>query len=561
MKRGNPIDWRIGPWVLALAGLWLTVGALPGVHWHDTGEFAAVTWRLAPAHPPGMPLHALWTHGGLRAPLADVGLRANMASALTLALAASLFACGLTRWTSRGWALALGLAPLWAPAVWLQGVRAEVYALHLLLLAGMSLCTSPRGFVAVGLLFGFAGANHSLLALAAAPMAVAVWPRGVGRTIAVRALGLGCMAGLAGLMAYVYLPFRAAHGGAVGWGRPDTWPAFIDTLLARDWQRNLTAPSGATFSLVDNAGAILEWLGDQWGLESTAAFALCVVLGLPSAVRAHGGTLVVAAALAACAVATRVLYPMDPFNPDIGGYFSPALVAGLVWVAACVGPRPRRVLSSLLATALACAVLHFDSGGRAQSRTAEQVARSAWDDVPVGGLWVTADYATWFQGMWLRALLGERPDTALVFRGRVDAPWHVERAAEGSVAHARRLEAFPDRLGEPSDVRFERGVEAHRLGELGAHLAPDGRALSLRPPDLRKPEVPDDFAAPSMDPDSRVALCFRRALAAADLVGRHEPEAVAARQGHVEAAERLCPFRDAWLEALKAPNVTRPPGL
>ncbi len=50
--------------VLAAAGTFGVWTALPGPHWHDTAEFAAVGRLLSLSHPPGHPLHAQLVHAG-----------------------------------------------------------------------------------------------------------------------------------------------------------------------------------------------------------------------------------------------------------------------------------------------------------------------------------------------------------------------------------------------------------------------------------------------------------------------------------------------------------------
>jgi hypothetical protein len=566
MKSPHVDERFVGPLVFGIAALVLTQMALPGVHWHDTGEFPAVAWWLSTAHPPGLPLHALSTHGLLRLPIGDLGLRANWVSAWTLAAALAVFARVLCTWVRPSLAMWAGILPVMMPAVWLQGVRSEVYALHLLLTAGLALLvvrTRPddlRPAIAVAFVLGLSGANHTLLAAATAPLPLALlWSQrrapGLGRgvTYAAGAVALG-------LTTYAYLPLRAQAGLDVGWGQADSLPAFVDTLLARDWHRNLAAPASAGLDLVENGLQMVEWSFAQVGPGAALLLLLVLLAGLPLAARRAGGPLAVAVVLGLATVSTRFFYPFDPWNPDIGGYFAPALLAGLGATTLCAealaqaGRGARRLVLGVLVAVAVLAGVAFDSGGRTTSRTAERVARASWDEVPPSGVWVVADYATWFQGFWLRALYGERPDLAVLFRGRVEAAWHTARVLRRRPDLEDRLGAFPDAFSG-DEVRFERGVESGRLGAFGDSLRPDGLGLSHRV--QPQAERAADEVAPPDDLDSRVTLCFRRALAAAEPARPDDVGARSRRKSHLEAARRLCPFEDAWLTELSAASPSQ----
>ena len=170
------------PVVFAFTGLILAAGVMPGFHWHDTAEFGAVASRLSLSHPPGHPLHALTTRAVLELPLGDLACRANVASSVCLAFALSVFARVLgvlapgLSWFER---FVFASWPVVFPVVFLQGIRAEVYALNLLVTLGVAYCAvelrpleGGRFFVALALLVGLGLGNHSLLIAALAPIVV-----------------------------------------------------------------------------------------------------------------------------------------------------------------------------------------------------------------------------------------------------------------------------------------------------------------------------------------------------------------------------------------------------
>ena len=123
--------------VFALTCAWSAWYCAPGPLWYDTAEFGATSWRLSLSHPPGHPLHALATHGVQQLlPLGDLGFRANLTSALCLGLALALFfrlLCRLAPQGPRFAAAAFALVPLALSPIAEQGIRAEVYALQILL--------------------------------------------------------------------------------------------------------------------------------------------------------------------------------------------------------------------------------------------------------------------------------------------------------------------------------------------------------------------------------------------------------------------------------------------
>ena len=517
--------------VAALAGTYFALTTLPGAHWHDTGEFGAVARLLSLSHPPGHPLHAVTTHFAQLAPLGDAALRANLASAVALAAALAWFHRLLVRLEPRLpiWAtVCAALLPAAMPSIWLQAVRAEVYALQLVATVAIvdfgvrfAQTRDARWLAALALAFGCAGANHSLVGAALLPFGLAATV--VGRPNP-RAVVAAALAGLGSLAAYAYLPLRADAGGVVGWGRPVTAARIWATISGREWQGNLTAAPGEV-DIFDNAASVVAYGIDQVGLASAAVLTVVLFLGFPIAFRARGRALAVAVSVVAPVVATRLFYDFDPLNPDIGGYFAAAwlaLVAAIWIVCGAVAERwpCGRYLAWVWPAVLIAAVPRADPGGRRGSRTAERFARAALAEVPPGGAILYSDYASCFLGWYLRGIEGQRPDVAMIFRGQVHRDWYRERWA-GSIGadQAERAEWADPLVGYPdafrlASTRVEPGIELDRLGPLGASLqstglgtTPDAAPLS----DESLTRVYDRISGPgagTLDLDARRALAF-----------------------------------------------------
>ncbi len=545
-----PIDPRATAAVfLASAGLFAWT-ALPGVHWHDTAEFGAVGWRLGLSHPPGHPLHALLTQAAERLPLGDLGFRPNLLSALCLGAALAGLHRLLGRLSAGGHPVTLAAAallPAVMPSLWLQGIRAEVYALQLLLGVGVALAChrlattdDRRALPALALVFGLAGANHSLIGAAMLPLALVVlaarWPGW-------RAFGLACGAGALGLSTYLYLPLRARAGGEIGWGMPTDVGSLWETISGRAWQANLVAEPERV-DLGENLGKLFVHSVDQVGLVASLVLLAAVVAGVVAR-RGRAPRPVLAALLvAACTFGTRFLYPFDPLNPDIGGYFAPAMLA-LVAGGWSLAPAAARWA---FPAALALAAPNLDPGARMGSRVAEEVARVGIDEVPPDGALVYSDYAAHFLSWYLRAAEGTRPDATLLFRGQVGQGWAATRLATLHPERAVHLADFPVGFDGP-DVRVEPGVLDERLGAVRARLGGSGVTLAVD----GRGSVVDVARAwaripPVRDVDSRRALGFLHAQHAVHHLWRGD-RALAA--WHVAEAEVLAP-NDVWLAELRA---------
>ncbi|MCB9544606.1 MAG: DUF2723 domain-containing protein [Myxococcales bacterium] len=473
--------WR-SALVFAAVGGFLAWTALPGLHWHDTGEFAAVAWRLSVSHSPGHPLHALTTRAVQEIPLGDGVFRAGIASALALAAALTVFyrllrrlAPGAAWWT----AAAMAVLPAVMPAIWLQGARAEVYALQLLLAAACgSLAWSVaegdrRALPALGLAFGLAGANHHLVGLALLPMALLAVV--AGRPSA-RGLALGVAGGLVGLLTYALLPLRALSGAEVGWGAPTSLAGVVEMITAREWV-GANPATQAPLDLVENAQKLGAWTIEQVGLVGAALLLLSLGVGLVPALRARRGAVLGAAAAALGVGATKYFYPFDPLNPDVGGYLAAALCAGLALVFVCLAYLPRlRGWGTLVAVVcLALAAPGFDPGGRQGARAAERYGQAVLAAGPIDGVLVAGDYATWFQTWALRAVQGARPDLALVFRGREGADWlwtrlALHRPAIAALRPGWPASAVPVGVFEPGPRALPEGAKLALRGAVWARL-------------------------------------------------------------------------------------------
>ena len=439
-----------------LIGAFYCWSALPGVHWHDTGEFLAAGRTLSLSHPPGHPLALQLIHLCQLIPLGDLALRGNWMSALCAALAA--LALGRTLRLlplPKAPPLAAALFLCWLfvlPPVWLQGCRVEVYMLQAMLgaVALALLCRAQQSddlrlFPLLGLSLGLMGANHTLLAAAWLPP-VTLWL--LLRRPPLRALIAVAGGGLFGLSLYLFLPLRGASTSPFGWGEIQNLEQLWDFISAKIWRDSVTARM-ETLSWAENGARLLRWAFDRFGPWASAlALTLSLTTPLTYLRRWRGGErdplrdelslVLLCVGLCLCTLATKFSYPFNADNPDFEGYLCAALApAGvLLWTGLSAlrlelrGGRASWPLGSWLSLPLFLLALpRYDPGHRQGARSADMIARELLLEVPPGGALSTAHYAHYFAALSLQALEGLRPDVALPFQGFRGRPWAARRLA------------------------------------------------------------------------------------------------------------------------------------
>jgi len=223
LRRRQRLAYVLG---LALWGLYVFT-ASPGLGWYDAGELVAAAHTLGVAHPTGFPLWTLLAKGAALVPVGSVALRVTLLGAASLVAAALLAGELAARWVSpRHQTLAFGAAALavgLASCTWRHATSAEVYCLHLALVAGLALGVdrlaarpSAKGLATLALVAGLGLANHGELRLLGVALAMGT-ALALGRRLPARAWLWGVLAGLAGLLTYAYLPVRAAAGAGHLW--------------------------------------------------------------------------------------------------------------------------------------------------------------------------------------------------------------------------------------------------------------------------------------------------------------------------------------------------------
>jgi len=187
----------------------------PTVQGFDSAELTVGAYALGFVHPPGYPLYMLVGHLFSRLPFRDVGFRLNVMSAVFGALG-TLVLYGLIYLQSGKWLSAVVGSLLFAlsPIYWSQAIRAEVYTLHLFLVAS-SLCAwfcafrfdKPGLVVLCYLLLGVGMANHLTTALLwASVLFASLWQGAKWRKLGLASSLLGLLIAAA---VYLYFPWRS----------------------------------------------------------------------------------------------------------------------------------------------------------------------------------------------------------------------------------------------------------------------------------------------------------------------------------------------------------------
>ncbi|MEW5700985.1 MAG: DUF2723 domain-containing protein [Candidatus Zixiibacteriota bacterium] len=472
------------------------------VFWWDSGELAANAKVLGIAHRPGFPLFILLGRLFALAPFGDLFYRVNFVSAITASTALAIFTYVWLELVvqilrpRRNWeALIAVVLPVAAIAgtytLWIQAVRAEVYAPTLLAVAllwgtalgaqtaarsghgetGRWLCLA--GFLA-GLGFGLHNATF-----------LSVWPAFLlFFVILSRRYAVGLRTWLApgllllvGVTVYLYLPVRAGQNPPLNWGWTTTAlsPGW-GTVVAKDAIGGvLTTGVGTLVKRASQAGMILF---DQlhWGLVILAAWGIVCWWR-----RSRSWTLLALGVFAGNLVVTALLVndPSDT-NADVHGYLLPALscvaffaVGGLIGLAGALTglrhriptPSLRRILTvSIVGTigllAIAPLVINAPYCNLVSHRLAYDFGTEATADLRPGAVVFVAATDLDFVLRGLQYCDGWRQDLRILNRDLLPAAWYRQWV----------FDSYPELADFPiphDSVRLNLGLWAANLARAG----------------------------------------------------------------------------------------------
>lgn len=427
----TPQPTRRDPAVAVLLGLIafavFAAGAAPTIYVGDSGELVAAVHTLGIPHPSGYPLYVLagklWT---LAVPLGSVAYRMSLLSAAagggavaTLYLMERM--AGIRPLASATGALVLAFSS----SFWGESNIQRVYTLNALffvsafaLAARWHARPHRRSLETAFFVCGLGAANHTFMALVAAPLALIGWLGGNDAKIPPRArLGImlrGAAAFSLGLLPYAYLPLRSLRDPPLDWGDPETPAALWRVVTRADfWPRAwIQSPADVVAIVTDWLTSVPQEVG--W---AGAVLALAGVFfgNVPSILRV---SLLAAAALNVAAVAVH------GSRSDIfiwHRYYIPSYAVVAVFLAAGADSLLRRLpgRGGLVVLALPIALWIGGRGefDRSRYRIAEDFAGRVLASLPPGASLIASDDNILFALLYLHLVEGRRADVHLVLQG------------------------------------------------------------------------------------------------------------------------------------------------
>lgn len=252
---------RVMPWLVAglifiAAFAAYTLTLAPDVLPADSGELQVIAANLGVAHPPGFPLYTMLAHAMTRLPVVQSpAYMVNLFSALTSALTLAIVFLTVFRVTGRYWpgviaALALGSATTY----WSQATTANVRSLTGLFTALVFLTAvqfretvtadgqehrADRRLILLAFFLGLGVGHHPSLVFLALVVLIYVLFSDRPLIRQPRRWFWPIVAGLAGLLPYLYLPLRAGSGVRGASPALASWSGFLEHALATGFRGDL----------------------------------------------------------------------------------------------------------------------------------------------------------------------------------------------------------------------------------------------------------------------------------------------------------------------------------
>ncbi len=403
----------------------------PSVSWQDSGSLVSAAWYLGIAHPPGEPGYLTVARLAQLVPVGDIAFRLNLFSALALvacALPLSVLAragmveVGFSRKASLGAGVLAPALVLLGFGAQLQGVRAELYSLTVLLvllsLASAVVLTGLRSTALMALFVGLAASVHPLLTVAALPAIIVA--RLLRSDSAIRDMPVALSAGAWMFAVVAWLPLRAVAVPHRAWGVPDSMERFFDVLFARNFAINFGTEAPKTR---ENLALLFEeWMRSGLPLLLVLAAVAALVWSRSALVRS------LAVALPLWLLGNLLtMAPQNklaPDNPDVLGYLlvGSVAVAPLAAMTLVGGLYTQRsvLLRGALVMLLLFAVLSQGFDGNQAGRTSNYLparfATAQAAGLPAGSILLTSGNDTAFLWGYLQGVERRRSDLVVINR-------------------------------------------------------------------------------------------------------------------------------------------------
>lgn len=356
--------------------LTLGVGALllylatltPSIPPTDSGELILAAWLPGIAHAPGFPLWVVlgWLTSHLL-PVGSVPQRLNAMSAWWGAAAvvmtylllreALLTARPQARDQRPGINGDLLVSGLWLPAEWIAvavtltlavsrtlwswSVVAEVYSLHVFLVAAILWLllvwrtrvqqgepSGPRAagrwLILAALVYGLALGNHNLTIGLLAP-AILFWLWINRRGLSLPLIALSALALALGMLIYLYLPWRAAQDPLLNWGDPHNLERLWWHVTGKQYRVNLFGGTLASMARELGAGLLL------WTQQFTPLAVPLLLGGVWALWRRDRALTIFTLLIALFGVSYAVIYEIAD---DRDAYYLASFLASTLWLAA-----------------------------------------------------------------------------------------------------------------------------------------------------------------------------------------------------------------------------------
>ncbi|MEA2063770.1 MAG: DUF2723 domain-containing protein [Gemmatimonadota bacterium] len=375
----------------------LVRAAAPTLVAGDSGELTVAAYSLGVPHPPGYPVFAIMGKLSTLLPCAGPAFRVTCLCAAAVAGCAAVFYC-LIQAAGVGWFIAMltALAAFSAPACFVQGTSAEVYALAALFTVVLlwACLRSPRGGIRAGLaawfVFGIGLTCHYWFVLLGPLLLVFTWKQ-VSRSW--RNSWLALLLVLIGFSPVFILPLRSFRVPDANWGKPVSARAFWNVLAraqygtswsqTRSWKRTVCQVGHLLNESCRGGRIILPFLF-VLGMVSRRVDHSVKRLFLGGALLSGMGTVVVVNyALSEPAIeAVRPFFV--PFHFLLHGGAGIGLSVVLRWLVKRQWPALAAVIRAAAgAGVLVWLVLALAHGSRRQDETAYQFARNLFRSADV----------------------------------------------------------------------------------------------------------------------------------------------------------------------------------